>query len=260
MTLARLQSLGWQRFAYDAALADWVTAALPHARSAVIDPANAHWLRCGRTWFAGVNVLPNAADGSIGASGPLRGRAVAFARSLAATGVQWDAAQVSVIHPGYPRQGDESEAAFGYRLRRDAAHVDGLARIGAQNRRMIREPHAFVLGVPLSPSDPSASPLVVWEGSPQIMCAALYAALAGHAPANWPDVDVTDAYVAARRLCFETCTRVELPAGPGEAYLIHRHALHGVSPWQDGASAGPDGRMIAYFRPMLSGIADWFAV
>ena len=33
----------------------------PAARAAVSDPANAGWLRCGGTWFAGVDVLANDA-------------------------------------------------------------------------------------------------------------------------------------------------------------------------------------------------------
>ncbi len=255
--LQSLERLGWQRFADDFKLAEWVEKVLPQARAAVADPVNAHWLRCGGTWFAGVNVLRNAPDGSIGGSGPLRGQAVDHARALAARKVQWDEGQISVIHPGYPRQGEETDAAFGYRLRRDAAHVDGLLRVGPDNRRMIREPHGFVLGIPLNESDPDASPLVVWEGSHLIMLKALWAALQDHPVANWADVDVTEVYHAARRACFETCARIAVPARPGEAYLIHRLALHGVSPWQAPAQATPDGRMIAYFRPQIGSVADW---
>lgn len=254
---APLDRLGWQRFAYDPTLSNWVGKVLPQARAAVADPVNAHWLRCGGTWFAGVNVLANAADGSIAGSGPLRGQSVDYAKALSAREVRWDEGQISVIHPGYPRQGEETDAAFGYRLRRDAAHVDGLLRVGPDNLRMIREPHGFVLGIPLNESDPDASPLVVWEGSHLIMRAAFRAALQGYPAANWADVDMTDAYHEARRKCFETCARVTVSARPGEAYLIHRLALHGVSPWQAAAQAAPDGRMIAYFRPQMGSVADW---
>ena len=54
-----------------------------------------------------------------------------------------------------------------------------------------------------------------------------------------------------RRRIFAECPRVAVIARPGEAYAIHRLALHGVAPWQEEAPAGPDGRMIAYFRPAL---------
>jgi len=33
--------------------------------------------------------------------------------------------------------------------------------------------------------------------------------------------------------------------------------LHGVSPWEQGADAPEDGRIIAYFRPQLSRVVDW---
>jgi len=36
--------------------------------------------------------------------------------------------------------------------------------------------------------------------------------------------------------------------------------LHGVAPWSQNASAGPDGRMIAYFRPEMSGgVPAWLS-
>ena len=250
---------GWRHFPADPALAEWVRHALPQARAAVADPVNAHWLRCGGTWFAGVNVLPNASDGSIAESGPLRGRAVEAIRAMQGELPCWDMAQVSVIYPGYPVQSEDSDTAHAYRIRRDSAHVDGLLRVGPDNRRMIREPHAFVLGIPLTDSDTDASPLVVWEGSHVIMRKAFQDALDSQPAGKWADIGVTKAYQSARRVCFQTCRRVVLHARPGEVYLIHRLALHGVSPWRDGAKAGPNGRMIAYFRPPLTNVSDWLA-
>jgi hypothetical protein len=71
-------------------------------------------------------------------------------------------------------------------------------------------------------------------------------------------LDITEAYQAARKHCFENCERITLPARPGEAILMHRHCLHGVAPWADSAVAPPEGRMIAYFRPEFqNGIVDW---
>ncbi len=255
-----LAELGWRHFAAEPALAEWVQQVLPHASAAVADPAYRDWLRCGGTWFAGVNALANDPDGRVAGSGPLPGRAVKAARRITGGDLCWDRGQISVVYPGYPRQGDESDAAFRFRLRRDAAHVDGLIKTGRDNRRMLREPHAFVLGLPLTESDPGASPVVVWQGSPAIVRNALQAVLADHSPERWPDVDLTEAYTAARRRCFETCRRVSLHARPGEAYLIHRLALHGVSPWGPGANAAPEGRMIAYFRPLLKRVEDWLVL
>ena len=221
---------GWEVFPAEPAVADWVTHALPAARAAVRDPAHLHWLDCQGTWFIGVDALPNDAAG-----------------------------QVSVVYPGYPRpRRGESETAARYRVRRDGAHVDGLKPTGPDRRRHVDEPHAWILGLPLTEASADAAPLVVWDGSHRIMQAALRRALAGVARADWATVDITEAYQAARREVFETCPRIEIPARPGEAIALHRHCLHGVAPWRDGATAGPDGRMIAYFRPELpGGVAEW---
>ena len=68
-------------------------------------------------------------------------------------------AQLSVMFPGYPRpKGDESDVAFGYRLRRDAAHVDGVKMFGENRRRRVEEPHAWVLGLPLNETSPRPTP------------------------------------------------------------------------------------------------------
>ena len=58
---------------------------------------------------------------------------------------------------------------------------------------------------------------------------------------------------------FDTCKRVEVTARPGEAYLVHRLALHGTAPWRDSAESGTDGRMIVYFRPETGGLGDWLS-
>ena len=155
-----------------------------------------------------------------------------------------------------PRQG-ETKAGFTYRLTRDAAHVDGLLPVGAERRRMLREPHAYVLGLPLNTCDIKASPMVVWEGSHLIMHKAFQAALNPYPAAQWSDIDLSDVYHAARREAFESCRRVAVHAEPGQAYAIHRLALHGVAPWQAGAHAPSEGRMIAYFRPELNDIEEW---
>lgn len=120
---------------------------------------------------------------------------------------------------------------------------------------MVKEPHAWILGLPLTGSD--ASPLVVWEGSHLVMQAALARAFAGHAPETWGDVDITEAYQAARAEVFRTCKRLELPGMPGEAVVLHRHLIHGVAPWAEGASAPPEGRIVAYFRPLMPSVAEW---
>lgn len=250
---------GWCRFGFDQRLADWVAGALPAARSAVLDPDNADWLRCGDTWFVGVNALPNDERGALGDGLAVAGRAIDFIHAaLGLNGFGWDRAQVSVVYPGYPQpMASESAAAFRYRRERDAAHLDGVLRQGPHKRRHLREHHAFILGIPLVETSHDASPLTVWEGSHEIARRTLQRVFAGVAPDDWQSIDITDTYQSLRRRIFTQCARVEISARPGEAYLVHRLALHGIAPWPDGASAGSDGRMIAYFRPDMGDAERW---
>jgi hypothetical protein len=248
---------GWAVFAPEPALSAWA-----HAARALVLPVIAGAAReCEGTWLVGVNALPNDAGGGVGGV-PLSCRARQVADAL------WGAlslhrAQVSVIWPGYPRpRAGEGAAAFRYRLRRDAAHVDGLLPVESERRRKLRERHAYILGLPLTETDEGASPLVVWEGSHHVMRRAFEAALAGTHPQDWGEVDLTGTYHAARRAVFETCPRVAVHARPGAAYLLHRMTLHGVAPWSEGAMAPPEGRMVAYFRPELpdTASAQWLSL
>ncbi|MEQ8667284.1 MAG: hypothetical protein RIC16_16310 [Rhodospirillales bacterium] len=259
MTAANFFRDGWCRFGPDDRLRAWVRAALPAARATVHDPAHAQWHRYQDTWFAGVNVLPNDTTGAVDHSGPLAGNAVHFiADALALPDIAWDKAQVSVCYPGYPMpMAGESEALHRFRRDRDAAHVDGLLREGPERRRYLREYHAFILGIPMVPFGPTASPFVVWNGSHDLVRAAFRTRFGNLPPKQWPREDVTEAYHAVRQRVFETCERIPLHAGPGEAFLVHRLAVHGMAPWENGADAGPDGRMIVYFRPPHGGPAEW---
>jgi len=252
-------SQGWCRFGRDPELMNWVRRTLPVARAAVAAPENAAWLRCGGTWFAGVNVLPNDADGVVDGGVALRGQAVDFIhRMLGQQTIALDRGQVSVCYPGYPRpMASESDAGFRYRRDRDAAHLDGLRAEGPERRRHLREHHGFLLGIPMVDTVTDAAPFVVWEGSHEIVRQVFRACYAGLAPDEWGSLDVTEIYHAARRQIFEHCRRVEIAAEPGEAYLVHRLALHGVAPWLKTAETGPDGRMIVYFRPEIGGAEDW---
>ncbi|WP_420586705.1 hypothetical protein [Ruegeria sp.] len=249
---------GWIRFAHDPALADWVSHARPAAQAAINDPAHAQWLDCEGTWFIGVDALDNDPKGRVGQSGVLSGQAMRFLADEYGE-LPLHKGQVSVIYPGYPRaRRGESESAGRYRLKRDAAHVDGLRPMGPDRRRRVDEPHAWILGIPLTEASADAAPMVLWEGSHKILRAAFRRALEGHPRDSLHQVDITDIYQEARREVFDTCPRIELPAKPGEAYVLHRHCLHGVAPWGEGASADPDGRMIAYFRPECAGgVAEW---
>ncbi|MGI9481702.1 MAG: hypothetical protein ACR2OR_05005 [Hyphomicrobiales bacterium] len=250
---------GWCRFETDPAVERWIEAALPVARKAAHAPEYAEWLRCGGTWFAGVNALDNDATGAVPGGPPLSGEGVEFIQNvLGLDDFEWDRGQISICYPGYPKPMEsEPETAFKYRLKRDAAHVDGLHPVGPERRRYLREMHGFLLGLPLVEADAGAAPFVVWEGSHEIMRKMFAEFFGGLEPAEWADVDATEAYHAARRRATDTCRRVEITAAPGEAYLVHRFALHGVAPWANGAQAGADGRMIAYFRPAQDDARRW---
>jgi len=250
---------GWCRFPHDPVLATWVDHALPAARTAVTAPQYAEWVRCDGTWFVGVNALPNGPDGVVGGGPALSGQAVDFIHGdLGLSGFDWDRAQISVCYPGYPKPMDgDSDANFAFRRDRDAAHVDGVRRHEPDRRRFLLEHHGFILGIPMVSSSADASPLAIWEGSHHMVREAFRVVLAEIPPDQWSEIDITEAYHAVRREIFGTCNRVTVPARPGEAYLIHRLALHGVAPWSTTAEAGPDGRMIAYFRPETGKSEDW---
>ncbi len=238
---------GWQRLGPTAGIKAWADAALPLAQAALA--ATSDPLRCGGTWAVGLDLLPNDDTGRVG------GVDLPWA-DLGLGREPLHRAQLSTIHPNYPQpSAEESATAYAFRLNRDAAHLDGLLPIGPDRQRMVKEPHAWILGLPLNLSD--ASPLVVWEGSHLILQAALREALAPHKPETWGDVDVTQAYTAARRRIFDTCRRIPLQVHPGEATLLHRLTLHGVAPWEAGVTAPPEGRIIAYFRPLMGSVQDW---
>lgn len=252
----RLARDGFVLLPLDPAVADWADAARRAGEAILAEAAGQGGaLRHGGTWFVGVDALPNAPDGAIGGvrlAGPWR--------DLVDWRGAWHRAQLSAVFPGYPgRDPHETDAAPGFRMRRDAAHLDGLLPEGPERRRHLREPHAFLLGLPLNLAAPGASPLVVWEGSHRLMAAAFAARFKGVAPQRWGDEDVTDAYGAARNQVFSDCRRRELPLLPGQAILVHRHALHGIAPWRAGSWLDGTARMTAYFRPVFNDPARWLA-
>lgn len=252
-------SRGWCRFSHDDALASWLTQILPVARAAVTATENAEWLHCGGTWFVGVNSLPNGPDGAVPGGTPIAGHAVEFVRhALGMTEFGWDKGQVSVVYRGYPkRMESETRAAFRYRRERDAAHIDGVLRDGPDKRRYLRMYHEFILGIPVDAVSSATSPLVVWEGSHELVRQAFRARFGELPASSWPDEDVTDTYNAVRRRIFASCKRIEITAKPGEAYLLHRLTLHGIAPWSASEPEAAESRMIVYFRPNTGSPETW---
>lgn len=247
------EGTGWKVIGPDLEILAWAAAALPVARK-VIAQSRVAW-RSGGTWFVGLDALPNAENGEIA------GMTFPWA-ALPLDPVPLHPAQLSTIRAGYPaRERGESDAAFRFRHNRDAAHLDGLLAVGPARRRMLREPHVWILGLPLTDCGAGASPLVLWEGSAPIIHKALAKAYADHPPETWADVDVTEAYQAARRNVFEHCRRIEVYVRPGEATLLHPMTIHGVAPWGVAAPVnGEDDRIIAYFRPFSPSVAEWMTL
>lgn len=237
---------GYTVFPFDPAVQRWVEAA-----QSVLKTIDTSERRHGRTWYVGVDALPNDDEGSVdGVS--LKGNWLNGLNGVPHFS-HWHNAQISIVYPGYPKQdSDESDAAHRFRINRDAAHVDGLLPEGPKRERHLREPHAFIAGIPLSNS--TASPLVVWEGSQVIIKRAFRKVFANIDATKWGDIDVTEVYQSARREVFATCQRVEVPAKVGEVTLIDRHLVHGVAPWRGQLDAD---RAIAYFRPMVTSTEDW---
>ena len=247
---------GWVKFGYEEPLHRWISTAKAPALATAKDPEFAHWHRHQNTWFVGVNALKNDVIGRVENGPPLECGALDLTRELYGE-CDLDPAQVSIIYPGYPRRDvDESEANHRFRLRRDAGHVDGLNAVGPDRRRFLNEPHAYILGLPLS--ETANSPLVVWEKSDEVVREAFLEVFGGLSDEEAAKLDITSVYKEARRRVFDSCKRVELPAKAGEATLVHRLAVHGVAPWSDNADFEP--RAILYFRPVMSGGAkDWLS-
>jgi len=249
---------GWTSFSHDPTVEAWARHAQLAGQAAVQDPRHAEWMQCEGTWFIGVDALENDPQGQLPGGPPLAGAPIDFITKYLGPIPPLHKAQLSVIFPGYPRpRPGEDAAAFRYREKRDAAHVDGVKLFGEARRRRVEEPHAWVLGLPLTKTSADAAPLVIWERSHRIMCQAFETAFAGQAAETWSQVDITDAYTRARAEVFETCKRVTVHAFPGESYLMHRLTLHGVAPWAAQATAPKEGRMIAYFRPDSADLKTW---
>lgn len=244
-----VQEIGAMTYPATADTIRWASSARRFAQSISTDPdARTKHLRYQGTWFVGVDALPNDGAGCVGGL-PFKGP---WATDLPAD-LPLHPAQLSITYCGYPQQDPEQSAAnHRYRIRRSAAHIDGLLPEGPDRRRYAREFHAYVLGVHLD-AVPFA-PTVYWAGSHVIMREALKKAVQGRDVAQ---VDLTEPYQAARAQIFETCEKIALtPKQAGDAFLLDRFTLHGTEPW-----IGPlvkEGRMIAFFRPCLPSAEDWF--
>ena len=130
---------GYIEFGYDEQIAKWAECAKKKSSRILADPAHLQkWLQCEGTWFVGVDVLPNNSSGDF-TNAKLPN---VFKSFMAKINLKpYHKAQLSVIFPGYPkpRIGD-SEAAFEYRRKRDAAHVDGFYQLVKKKDDILSSP------------------------------------------------------------------------------------------------------------------------
>ena len=241
---------GFVQFDETRDMSNWAKAANAVADAVLADPdMRAKWLRHGDTWFVGVDALPTDDAGAIDGV-PLRAPWDGMV-----PGLPLHPAQLSVIYSGYPKKGaQDTDKAHKYRLSRDAAHLDGLLAEGPQNRRYLREPHAYIAAVAIN--DCRQAPLIVWPGSEEIMREAFTVAFAGMPSSMWSGIDVTEIYNDARAEVFECCERVEIPMTVGQSILLDRMTIHGTAPdTQNKVPAA--GRRLAFFRPQYADMRDW---
>lgn len=254
-----LDALGWEIFERDADIVQWAAEAkeIVEKKLAQKDFPQKD-LRCGGTWFAGVNFLGNSTSGKLETKN-LQGKIIASIMSRFRESFdEWDSAQISICYPGYPKpMASEGVAAFNYRIKKCAAHVDGILPLGNNRRRFVREHHAFIFGIPLSRFNRFASPLVIWEGSHHIILDTFHKIFSSLSSSEWPQLDVTFQYKEARKKVFATCPKKVIWVPLGGCFVLHRMCLHGISPWAKNAQAEPCGRIMAYFRPKLLCEKNW---
>ena len=245
---------GWAFFDHDDDVSNWIEHARDPSYQRAQDPVHLEkWSRHQGTWFVGADVLGNDRAGRLPNGPKLAGAPIEFCKTLMdKADFDWGPGQVSICYDGYPKQDPyESDAAHAFRINRDAAHLDGLKPVGTPLRRFFEEYHGFILGLPVNDAPLGASPFVIWEGSHIIIQKFLADHFAGLDPADWPKQDLTDSYKAIRTHIFDTCARKIIHAKPGQAYVAHRFAIHGVAPWAH--IGAPDHRSVIYFRPFWGG-------
>ena len=251
--------MGWGVFDKEVPILNWARQARKNVcERLLLKDFEADQLRCGGTWFVGVNFLNNDKFGGLNKVA-FKGQSVQAITQRYGTMFQtWDQAQISICYKGYPQPtvGDTPNS-FKYRKNRFNAHVDGILPIGFAKHRYAREYHAFILGVPLVDYNEFAAPAMVWEGSHKIMRDCLSKQLIELKAGLWKNENITNIYNEARQEVFLKCKPQIITVPVGGSYLIHRLALHGVMPWSENGKSGDGGRMIAYFRPQFKETKFW---
>lgn len=251
---------GWCRLPKSEALLSWAEALLDAAQTCMKAPENHQWWRYQDTWFAGVNALPNNKIGAVAGLPPLPWSLLTLLADYCQTSVvELDQGQISGLFPGYPQiDPQQSAAANQFRRQHYAAHLDGLVPLGPKRRRFLTEQHSFILGISLTSHPIDAAPLIVWPDSHKRIQAWLIDSLSAQPEKHWHEIDLTDGYQHIRKQILDDTEPQALHLTKGEAYVMHRHLLHGMGDWPN-AIADPhsQGRIIVYFRPCWHQPIDW---
>lgn len=254
------QQNGWCKFAADEQILEWTEHAQPAVKSAIKDTHNQHWFRYQNTWFVGVNALPNDSYGRVLGGPPLQGAAANFIQQKLGRDIsKLDQAQISAMYPGYPKPSEtEPTASFNYRVKRDAAHVDGLLRESNGTARYAQEFHEYILAISMTHNDSGSSPFVVWQGSHNLFNAEFSRFFDGYSTDQIAKMDLSECYKSIRKTVFNTCKRVELPLKYGECVVAHRMLLHGTAPWQEDINDNQP-RILCFFRPITLTAKQWLS-
>ena len=74
---------------------------------------------------------------------------------------------------------------------------------------------------------------------------------------SWDNLDITEIYQEARKQVLSKCKKKIIHVPLGGSYILHRLAVHGIMPWGKKGESENDGRMVAYFRPVLKNSKFW---
>lgn len=247
-----LAQKGWHRLSASEELNAWSEVHLSAAQNCMGDKQHKQWWRYQNTWFAGVNALPNDDKGAVGDKPPLPQSLRQLLADYCQTSIQaMDQGQISALFPGYPQPDpQQSKAANHFRKHHFAAHLDGLVPHGPDRRRLLTEQHSFILGISLTDHPANAAPLMVWPGSHMILQKWLIDHLGSLPESDWCTFDLTQSYQQTRQQILADIQPQAIHLDQGDAYVFHRHMLHGMGSWPPKAvDHNAQGRILAYFRP-----------
>ena len=115
---------GWVALPFSRGLFHWANTVNNHVNQKLKLMGEAEKdVRCGGTWFPGVNFLDNDPHGNVDGYNFPSDRTELIKKLEPAFSGFYDRAQISICYPGYPkRMVEESISAFNYRREKFAAH------------------------------------------------------------------------------------------------------------------------------------------